>query len=285
MSKKFLENIKDSWWQYIQIAILFLVIPCCILFNFKETIETELLITDKTTDIDILKIFTLLLVKKGNLFIGIGLFIFLLCIIIKNNTNKLLNSGNHYHDHKYIYYWLCSHILGYKKCSLILVPVYMQIKLVLNDTFPEYYYGDNETYQDETTETNSIIIEKYNWTDEQPKVINIVVSDTYPIEPNKLPHLYSSTPAIHITRVNNSDSTSRVYSPSLIESLNNEVNKIPGCFIINLFATTNPKNLYFITKNIFQKAKRSNINHIVVFPQTNGIENNWRFDESGKRIY
>ena len=85
MKNKFLERLKDSWWQYLQILILILIIPFCIICNFKEAIETELLVTEKTSDIDIIKILILFVVKKGNFFIGIGLLIFLLCIIIKNN--------------------------------------------------------------------------------------------------------------------------------------------------------------------------------------------------------
>ena len=160
----------------------------------------------------------------------------------------------------------------------------MQIKLVINDTFPEYYFGDDKTYEEEPKDVNLIEIDKSNWTDETPKVINIFISDTYYIEADIIPHCYLNTPTLHFIRKNNNNNTNRVYSPILIEQLNNELNKINGPYTINLFATTNPKNLYYITKNIFQKADRSNIQQIKVFPQSKGTDNNWKFDDKPKDI-
>ena len=83
----------------------------------------------------------------------------------------------------------------------------MQIKLVLNDTFAEYYFGDNESYKEESKDKN-IKIEKYNWPNDIIKVLNVVISDTYYIDTNKLPNLYLSTPTIHIIRQNNNNNNS-----------------------------------------------------------------------------
>lgn len=282
----FKDTFKDGLWQYFQMILLLVVLAVPIVLNFKYTIENELLDTSKTSDIDIIKIIILFLIKKGNVFIGIGLCIFVFIILRKNNECIRLNSGNHYHIHYYAYYWICSHILGFKKCSLILVPIYMQIRLILDDVFPEFYYGDDSFYKEEMgKEENLIRITEYNINNPDKELVNIIVSDTYPIELSSIPQLYSSNYTICIERTDNQHSKSRVFSPALIETLNNQICKLSGNKKINLFATTNPKNLYFMVNNTFKKAGRTNITHLTVFTQNNASLNNWKFDEIGKRVF
>lgn len=287
MKKSLFKNtLIDGLWQYFQMILLVAVLIVPVVLNFQNTIENELLDTSKTTDIDIIKIVLLFLIKKGNIFIGIGLCIFLFIILRKNNENIRLNSGNHYHVHTYAYYWICSHILGFKKCSLILVPIYMQIRLIINEVFAEFYYGDDSFYKEELgNEQDLIRITEHNTEKSDAALVNIIVSDTYQIELKSIPQLYSSNYTICIERTNNQHSKSRVYSPCLIEALNNQICKLSGTKIINLFATTNPKNLYFMSNNIFKKAGRTNIAHLTVFTQNNGSLNDWKFDECGKEVF
>ena len=281
----FKDTLIDGLWQYSQMILLVAVLVVPMVLNFQNTIENELLDTSKTSDIDIIKMVLLFLIKKGNIFIGIGLCIFLFIILHKNNENIRLNSGNHYHVHSYAYYWICSHILGFKKCSLILVPIYMQIKLIINEVFAEFYYGDDSFYKEEHgNEEDLIRITEHNTEKSDTVLVNIIVSDTYPIELKSIPQLYSSNYTICIERIHNQHSKSRVYSLALIEALNNQICKLRGSRKINLFATTNPKNLYFIANNTFKKAGRTNITNLYVFTQNNGSLNDWKFDECGKRV-
>lgn len=285
MRKSWLKDtIIDGLWQYFQMILLMAVLVIPMVLNFQNTIENELLDTSKTTDIDIIKIVLLFLIKKGNIFIGIGLCIFVFMILRKNNEGRRLNSGNHYHVHTYVYYWVCSHILGFKNCSLILVPVYMQIKLIINEVFPEFYYGDDSFYKEEQRKEDLVRISEYNTNNSDAELVNIIVSDTYPIDLKSIPQIYLSNYTICIERIDNQCSKSRVYSPALVEALNNQICKLSGSRKINLFATTNPKNLYFIANNSFKKAGRTNITNLYVFTQNNGSLNDWKFDDCGKRL-
>lgn len=65
-----------------------------------------------------------------------------LWVIRRFNAIDILNKGSDYHDHYYVSYCFCRYVLGYKKCCLTRVPIYMQFKLVLADLFPEYLYTD-----------------------------------------------------------------------------------------------------------------------------------------------
>ena len=94
----FKDTLIDGLWQYSQMILLVAVLVVPMVLNFQNTIENELLDTSKTSDIDIIKMVLLFLIKKGNIFIGIGLCIFLFIILHKNNENIRLNSGNHYQN-------------------------------------------------------------------------------------------------------------------------------------------------------------------------------------------
>lgn len=286
MKKSWLiDTLKDGLWQYIQMILLMLALVVPKFLNLQAIIENELLETSKISDIDVIKLILLFLIKKGNIFIGIGLCIIVCIFIRKINENKRVNSGNHYHVHSYVYYWICSHILGFKQCSLILVPIYMQIKLIINEVFPDFYYGEDSFYKEEQENDTLIKVTEYNSNNVDTELVNIIVSDTYPIELKSVPQLYASNYTIHIERTDNQNSKARVYSPALIEVLNNQICKLRGERKINLFATLNPKNLYYISNNTFKKADRTNIVHLSVFTQNAGSSNDWKFDECGKSIF
>ena len=78
--------------------------------------------------------------NKGNVAIGIFLFVVALFVVRKWNKNYIFNKGNEYKNYPYFWYWMCSKILGYTECNLILVPIYMQFKLIIRDTFYKYYF-------------------------------------------------------------------------------------------------------------------------------------------------
>ena len=286
MKKSWLiDTFKDGLWQYFQMILLMLALVVPKFRNLQAIIENELLETSKISDIDVIKLILLFLIKKGNVFIGIGLCIIVCIFIRKLNENKRLNSGNHYHVHSYAYYWICFYILGFKQCSLILVPIYMQIKLIINEVFPDFYYGEDAFYKEEQENDTLIKVTEYNSNNADTELVNIIVSDTYPIELKSIPQLYASNYTIHIERTDNQNSKARVYSPALIEVLNNQICKLRGTRKINLFATLNPKNLYYISNNTFKKADRTNIVHLSVFTQNAGSANDWKFDECGKSIF
>ena len=53
---------------------------------------------------------------------------------------------------------------------------------------------------------------------------------------------------------------------------------------INLFATTNVKNTYYITKSVFKKANRNTIEGLNVFQAEKKNENDWIFSEKIHKI-
>lgn len=205
-----------------------------------------------------------------NSIIGILLVLFLLFKVIRPmNKSIILNTGNQYHNHCYLYYYLCAKVLGYKKCSLILVPFYQQIKLIMNDIFDEYIL-ERPPYQETNDEVKIINI---NFTINS-KEINIILEDTYPISNEQLPLDKKQLPTIRIKRIS-SKIRERVYCKNFITETVNQLGKLPENSSINIFSTTNPKHFYEIVKNGLTLGERSNILHIVVYQQENSGNRNF----------
>lgn len=121
--------------------------------------------------------------------IGIGFMLFVLNQIRKTNKEKVFNTKNVYHNYSYIWYWICAKVLGYTKCNLKLVPIYLQFELVMNDTFAEYDVGTDDDYP--IIENEEIKIDKLNW-NQVSQEINLVLEDTYPITKSQLPSFEKS---------------------------------------------------------------------------------------------
>ena len=284
IKSKFINLIIDCGWKYIQLVLLSFsfFIPSLIKLSDIIVNKLNLVEIDKPTDLQITNMILLTLIKKGDVFLGLGLVFLLYFFLLRKNSSETINNGNRYHNHPYFYYWICSHILGYKKCSLILVPIYMQIRLVINDTFKEFDYGEEELYSNDND--ISFNVKKTNFEHQDSSIqVNIVISDTYNINEIYLPHTYLSNPTITIEREHSSDENSRVYSPKLIQILSNEILSIPGKQI-NLFATTNAKTTYYITKSIFKKADRNTIEKLYVFQAEKKNENDWVFNNTAHKI-
>lgn len=132
--KKIIRKFKDCKTQLCQLLFIVLALFLPIISNIKSIINTE----PKNISFNIIDIIYYFLSKLGNLGIGIFFAGITILTIRKMNKNKTLNNGNIYHDHSYLWFWLCSKILGYEKCNLVLVPIYMQFKLVINDVFSEF---------------------------------------------------------------------------------------------------------------------------------------------------
>ena len=283
IKSKIINKIIDCGWKYLQIILLFVSFFIPKLIKLSNRIkDLNLVNSEVATDLQITNMILLTLIKKGDMYLGFGLVILLYFFLIKKNSNEIINNGNRYHNHPYFYYWICSHLLGYKKCSLILVPIYMQIKLVINDTFKEFDYGPDELYINNNDISFSVTKINFEYLDSAVQV-NIVISDTYNIKEISLPHTYLSNPTIKIDRDYYVDANSRIYSPKLIQIISNEILSIPGKQI-NLFATTNAKNTYYITKIIFKKANRNSIEELNVFQAEKKNENDWIFNEKAHKI-
>ena len=132
----------------------------------------------------------------------------------------------------------CAKVLGYTKCNLKLVPIYLQFELVMNDTFAEYDVGTDDDYP--IIENEEIKIDKLNW-NQVSQEINLVLEDTYPITKSQLPVLKKALSTIRIVRKR--PDQARYYSPQFVAKIVDEIRKLPSNVnTVNVFATTNPKH-------------------------------------------
>ena len=221
------------------------------------------------------------LLNFGNIGFLIVLLGGLLKIFREFNKDFIMNSSNVYHDYPFFWYWFCARILGIKKCNLILVPIYMQFKLVIEDIFNEYPLdeADFPVIKDEVDSA----VEKINTgMDMELSEMNLILEDTYVIELRQIPFSKKNLPTIKISRNINNDHT-RHFSPKFIQKISEEIRKLPQINRINIYATTNPMNTLRIIRTTFKMADRGNVDHIFVYQQENkGIR---VFCEKGYKIY
>lgn len=221
------------------------------------------------------------LLNIGNIGFLIVLLGGLLKIFREFNKDFIMNSSNVYHDYPFFWYWFCARILGIKKCNLILVPIYMQFKLVIEDIFNEYPLdeADFPVIKDEVDSA----VEKINTgMDMELSEMNLIFEDTYVIELRQIPFSKKNLPTIKISRNINNDHT-RHFSPKFIQKISEEIRKLPQINRINIYATTNPMNTLRIIRTTFKMADRGNVDHIFVYQQENkGIR---VFCEKGYKIY
>lgn len=274
--KILLLRIKENFRSIAQILLLFILIALPSIVDASGLIEG--IFQSSKVDFENMKYFFLL--RIGNIGIGIVLMLLILFKIIRNsNKDKLFNTENVYHNYPYWWYWVCAKILGYEKCNLKRVPIYLQFKLIINDTFPEYVVGTVEDYP--IIENEQVEVSKKNW-NKRAKEINLVLSDTYPIKKTKLPIMKSGLPTLVINR-KRSD-YARYYNPQFVVRTVDEVRKLPANMTtLNLFAATNAKHTKQIAEDAFKMAERGNIKKLVVFQASE--KDKWKFEKKGKVIY
>lgn len=264
---KFIKNkVIDSGREYLQILSLIICLKLPALVNLSEIIRT--ILGGQEPNFETAKYYYLML--SGDYVIGFLLSLYVLFNYVrKANKDTVLNRGNVYHRHFYHWYWFCSKILGYDKCNLILVPIQMQFKLVLRDTFKEYPLPEDifpiECCKVKTTKKNEGNISN---------TFTFVIEDTYPIKDVQIPEKYLKHSLVRITRLSEKIGK-RVYCEEFVDSIVEEIRLLPEDSIINIFATTNPKNNYEIAKKALSLAERSNLIKVNVFQQ----------EESGDRLF
>ena len=268
--KKFMANIRPIGQIIGLVAVLLL--PS--LMNVSDKVEKQ---PELNASQDFKDYIFYFLWNKGNVAIGIFMFVLAAFIIRKWNKEYMFNRGDEYKNYPYFWYWICAKLLGYSECNLILVPIYMQFKLVLRDTFCRYYCGELDKKTDDI-----VSVQKTNSKDTSNE-INIIISDTYPLQEGQIPIGKRSKPTIHISRDNETDHN-RYDSPELVRNVVNEVRNLPANIKkINIYATTNPYNTKRIVQNAFKLGERSSIDLIIVFQQER--TGNRKFEKKGKVVY
>lgn len=268
--KKIMANIRPIC-QIIGLVVI-LLLPS--LMNISDKVEKQ---PELTASQDLKDYIFYYIWNKGNLAIGIFLFVLAVFVVRKWNKEYMFNKGDEYKNYPYFWYWICAKFLGYSECNLILVPIYMQFKLIFRDTFCKYYCGELDRKSDDI-----ISVQKLNFTDALNEA-NIIISDTYPIQENQIPIGKRSKPTIIISRDNAVDHN-RYDSPELVQNVVNEVRNLPiNIRKVNIYATTNPYNTRKIAQNAFKLGERSNIDLITVFQQNR--TDNRKFGKKGKVVY
>lgn len=252
--------ILDSGREILQIIFLIICFISPQIVNLSEIIRVFL--GGETPTIVTAKYYYLML--SGNWTIGCLLVLYILFTLIrKSNKEKTLNKGNIYHIKPYWWYWICSKILGYEKCSLVLVPIYIQFKLILKDTFNEYPL-DESMFPEEECEV--LVDKNLNVTNMNLQEINLILQDTYPIQDDQIPKAKISNNTINIRRIADKVGK-RIYSKNFVDTVVSEIRKLPENIILNIFSTTNPKNTYEIVKRGISLGERSNIKRVNIFQQ------------------
>jgi len=256
--KSIYEKIKNSIRSILQLLLLGVVFFVPKIFKITELIKNppELEASQKILD------YVFYFAWKGGDW-AIGFFFLIVVLLIIRNSNKtvMFNKGNYYKEYTYGWYWVCSKILGYTECNLSQVPIYMQFKLVLNDTFEKYNCGE---FSEKENDTISVSKSNFsNTTDE----LNIMISDTYPLSLNQLPEIKKNLPTLLISR-NNINDFNRYDSPELVRCVVNEVRSLNNNIKkVNVYAATNPLNTRNIANNAFKLGGRDNFNEVRVFQQ------------------
>lgn len=255
------------------LLVMVLVVPTkfdCSTFFISNFLVSELDISNWSIYIIILKL--------GNLGISLILLCLLYKTVINRNSEREFNFTNTYHNYPYFWYWYCSRILRFGKCNLINVPIHMQFRLIINRVFKEFPLDDNNFPEAISDKPNvKVIVEASSCAE-----VNLILEDTYPIKFEQIPKDKQSIYTIKISRNDGFDFT-RHYSKSYVEMIINVVRRFDNETVINVFATTNPKNNLYIAKNVFEMANRGNIKSLIVFQQDNKSVR--KFNDKGYVIY
>lgn len=273
--KKIKSKIIDNIVQILEIAILAISIVIPYLVNFQN-IFREYMMKDYPKPENFI---LLLALNKGNLAISVVFFFFVFLKVRKYNQNYIMCNKNIYHDYSYFWFCFCAKILGINKCNLVLVPIWLQFKLVINNIFQEYPLNEKEypVIEDE----REIKILKCGKVYEV-REINLILEDTYPISEFQIPQSKRGLPVIKLSR-NDGKDLGRHFSEQFINAIITEVRMLEKGVTVNVFAATNPINTINIASRVFKNADRGNIDSLYVYKQKNigGRE----FESKGKKIY
>lgn len=273
------KKIKANLRQVGEIIALMIVVLGVYILDISSLFKNYLMEYELKPELGNIILYYLL--NIGNIGFSIVLFWGLLKFFREINKEFIMNNSNVYHDYPFFWYWFCARILGIKKCNLILVPIYMQFKLVIEDIFDEYPLDEDDfpVIKDEADSDVKKI--KIN-VDMELSEMNLILEDTYVIESKQIPFSKKDLPTIKISRNINNNHT-RHFSPKFIQKISEEIRKLPQINRINIYATTNPMNTLRIIRAVFKMADRGNIDHIFVYQQENkGIR---VFCEKGYKIY
>lgn len=273
--KKIYDKIISNGRQILEIIILILVTSIPWIVDLKDIFKDYL----STHPISPDDFFWQVALRNGNIIASIVLFFAVLYLIRLFNREFVMNRKRVYHDYSYTWYWFCAKVLGINSCDLVLVPIYMQFKLVIRATFQNYPLDEMEYPEIENEMDSKVMIFDGN---KVSREINLILEDTYPVDIQQIPRSKRGYKTFKVIRNSGTDNT-RHFSQKFINAIIKCVRGINGKTIINIYATTNPLNTKHIAKRAFGLGNRGNVEHLYVFQQRkDGIR---RFEEKGKKVF
>lgn len=193
----------------------------------------------------------------------------------KNNETKEFNFGNEYKEYPYFVFYLAGKILGVKSINLKFVPIYLQARIIINDTFKEI------KYQDDLDDIDTEAIVSFSYGVDENQELTLVLEDTYFIKENQLGAKLKGTDILRITKGNLVENIHN-HSSSFIKEIDSNIFKLEGNYkIINVCATTNTKHTYKLVSNNFKKGNRGDVKKLVIYQQS---RDNDRIFEKGYEI-
>lgn len=203
--------------------------------------------------------------KNVATFIIIWFFVFIVILAVarKIKPSDVFN-GNHsvYLHDCYKRLWIANNILGYKKLQLIGISLPLQFEVIMNETFPEYIAESSITQYEEFD--GEITAEWLNNIEQDSKILNVLICDTYDISLGSLEVRFASYPALKISS-SLTHTKLRYNNPKLVRAVREEMQKIDKKFDeLNLFLTTNPLNSQKIIGGSFTAMDRSGFKKITV---------------------
>lgn len=178
--KRLANFLKSNERQVLEIFMIIVVAVFPFIVDINKLFSEYLSETSLTPDYLIWNI----VIKGSTIISSLALIIISIAVIKKENIDYIMNNRRVYHDYNYSWYWASAKILGIRKCNLVLVPIYMQFKLILNATFADYPLNDNDYPVIENE--SKCLVERSN-TESGLGEINVVLEDTYLISDEQLP--------------------------------------------------------------------------------------------------
>lgn len=270
-----MNRLKDWIRPVLQFFIILVLLFCVCFFNASDLLDSfiENVGFQNSELPDWLRIAS----AYGRWPLSIAVLIIVWLWICRVNKEAVINLDNNiYHKHAYLSYYICSKVLGYKKCRLKGVPIPIQVKLVVNGVFDNFIIDEGIHTAPEKDKAKVKLPKTFTST------VNIIICDTYKATLEQLPGSVLQFSTVEIDR--SSDDHMRYDSEELIKSVISTIRNLPKTVTeLNVFMTTNPKNTYRIAKEAFAIAGRDRIKHIYVFSQEKEEPRN--FESKGLKIF
>lgn len=202
----------------------------------------------------------IMLIKESKVFqtiVFIVITLVLLKFYRKRTSDNLFNNGDVYLDISHFHFYLAK-VLGYKKISLVRIPIALQYKIIIKDIFKK---NIAETHERKVKKVKVNIVNE-NFEEAE---VNLILSDTYKVEYNQLPANKANLTMVSID--SKADKVGiRIYNPLFVEEIQHQMFRLSGKYKrINIFSHTNTHHNKEIIESCFKMGGRSQFQEVYVY--------------------